>query len=432
MGSRFIMKRVAFTAWIALVANCLAQDWWEQKPIRYLEADAADPASQLAADFEMGAIRFKGTTTLERMKEVLALLHIPESSQILVFSKTSKQNPLIGPDNPRALYFSEDAYAAFVPGGKIELASNDPILGPVFHVIDPEGPTVIRRETHECLACHGTARTEGVPGVLVRSVFPDLRGSPNLGFGSVDVDATTPLALRWGGYYVTGSSSLPHLGNRTFPPDGLPPPAVAAPPFRDLAARIDLRRYPRATSDIVALLVLEHQCHLHNLMTSAGYRYRRNEWMLRAFDPAGNADRGSTDRLAAADARTIVDAMLFKDAATLGEGVEGDDAFQQDFEKRFPKSSDGRSLAQFHLGSRLFKYRCSYMIYSRVFASMPAGLKSSVFARLVEILEAPESFEAYGYLGTSERKRIAGILRETVPEYRALVNQVQIDPASER
>ncbi|BCU78425.1 hypothetical protein [Luteolibacter sp. LG18] len=395
--------------------GALAQDAWEQPPIGYSKAVAKDPAGMLVD----GSLKLTATTPLERLKEVLARLNVPVESQVLVFSKTSKQNPLIDPGNPRALYFSESTYVGYVPGGQIEIISHDPVLGPVFRTLDAGGPAapVAQRQTADCLSCHGTARTLDVPGVLVRSVFADADGRPLLEFGSVDVNATTPLEQRWGGYYVTGRSSLPHLGNRFFRNGEQPDTSTAAVQLDQVGDRVDPAKYPRATSDIVALLVLEHQCQVYNLMTSASYRYRRMSWMSRAFDAKADPDHGTAGKLADDDALKIVDALLFKDAAPMGDGVEGDEAFQTAFAKRFPVTGEGDSLTEFHLGAKLFKNRCSYMVYSEVFQSLPMRVKTAVVKRLGAILEAPEEMEGYGYLKKPERERIVDILRETLPIY---------------
>ncbi|MFD0894968.1 hypothetical protein KBB96_03865 [Luteolibacter ambystomatis] len=397
-----------------------ALDVWEQPPIDYSKAAAKDPAGTLGQALADGSLKLTATTPLERMKEVLVLLKIPVESQVLVFSKTSKQNPLIDPGNPRALYFSENAYAGYVPGGQMEIIAHDSVLGPVYRTIDLGGEVkvpVMHRQTSDCLSCHGTARTLDVPGVMVRSVFADADGRPLLEFGSTDVNATTPLEQRWGGYYVTGRSSLPHLGNRFFRRGETPQPPTEAVQLDRVDQSLDPVKYPRATSDIVALLVLEHQCQLYNLMTSASYRHRRMSWMARAFDPKADPDTGTAGKLADDDAVKIVDALLFKDAAPMGDGVEGDEAFQSVFMKRFPVTREGDSLADFHLGAKLFKNRCSYMIYSEVFASLPVRVKTAVVKRLRGILEADGETPGYEYLKKPERERIVAILRETLPIY---------------
>ena len=118
------------------------------------------------------------------------LLKVPEASQVLVFSKTSKQNGLINPGNPRALFHSLNCYCGYVPGGLMEVIIQEKNLGPVYYLVDlgHAGKAVgIERDTSDCLSCHGTGRTENVPGMLVRSVFPDQDGhallSPNAGAG---------------------------------------------------------------------------------------------------------------------------------------------------------------------------------------------------------------------------------------------------------
>ncbi len=393
-------------------------DQWNQPPIRYAATEARDPASKLAKDLAEGRWEFTASDAPGRVREVLAKLGISESSQVLVFSKTSAQNDLIGPANPRALWFSENAYAGWVPGGVMEVIGHDPALGPVFHTIDisTKDMAVMERDTDSCFSCHAAARTQDVPGVFVRSVFPAADGKPIGSFGSAEVDDTTPLPQRWGGYFVTGSSSLPHLGNRTFDPK-IPPAETTTPQLADLTGKIDPAFYPRLTSDVVTLLVLEHQTRIHNLFTAADHRYRRAAWMARLFDAKADPDKGPAGRGADDDARGIVDALLFKNAATLGDGVEGDENFQKEFFARFPKTKNGDSLADFHLGERIFINRCSYMVYSHVFSGLPQRVKSAIVARLKAVLENDADKKAYSYLGEKERARIVGILRDTWPAY---------------
>jgi len=401
-------------ALVLLSPAASAADIWELPPIRYSETAPS-------ASFEalLAGVDFAGVGQVEKVKRVLRALSIPEESQILVFSKTSKQNDLISPWTPRALYFSENAYAGYVPGGMIEVAVHDPVLGVVFYLLDlgnPERQRVVRRETADCLSCHGTARTEEVPGLLVRSVFPDADGRPLLSLGSSVVDASTPLASRWGGYYVTGRSSLPHLGNRVFREDeGLPGAAVIT--LTDVSGKINASRYPRPTSDVVALMLLEHQCDLQNRMTAAAMRYRRVYWLGKLLAKDSDPDKETAGRLADEDAKKIVDRMLFRNEAAIGDGVEGDEAFQNTFTHRFPKTAGGDSLADFHLGSRLFKNRCSYMIYSKAFAQLPERIKSATLKRLRAVLDGAEAQDEFDYLKEPERKRITAILKETLPAF---------------
>jgi hypothetical protein len=397
-----------------------ATDPWDMPPTRYSDTESDDPIARLGREIKSGRLIGK-LHGLDLLLFVLNHLGIPPESQILVFSKTSKQNNLIHPQNPRALFFHENAYVGYVPGGDVEVIAHDPQLGAVFYQISPgeaEGPPLIRRDTSSCLSCHANGRTENAPGVLIRSVFPDQEGHPILPLGTFDIDATTPLPERWGGYYVTGQSSLPHLGNRTFTPATQRQMTDTAIPLASLRDTIPTRRYPRETSDIVALMVLEHQCHVHNLISSASLQYRRFAWLHQALYPGTHPDQAEAGRVADLAAVKIVEALLFVNEADLAEGIEGDPTFQTAFSQRFPKTQSGKSLADFHLQSRLFKNRCSYMIYSHVFTSAPSRLQSAITRQLRDVLTAPTAPPRFSHLPDSERKRIIEILSETLPAWK--------------
>jgi hypothetical protein len=280
-------------------------------------------------------------------------------------------------------------------------------------LIEAGGPggLTIQRDLSNCMSCHGTARTENVPGLLVRSVYPNADGHPLLAMGTSHVTHETPLWERWGGYYVTGRSSLPHLGNRTYEEDG--PDDARPSDLADLKDKIDVARYPRATSDIVALMVLEHQCRMHNLLTAASLQYQRARFLGRALDPSADPDEGSAGRVADGMAEKIVACLLFQNEADPGDGIEGGEAFQKAFTARFPRTKAGDSLADFQLYDRMFKNRCSYMIYSRSFRDLPPRVKRPVLDRLKAVLAGEDA--AFDWLKASERKRIEAILEETLP-----------------
>lgn len=390
-------------------------DVWEMEPMKYSLTPATDRLARLAEGWEKDPSSLSGRTPLERVRAVLAALQVPEASQVLVFSKTSKQNSLIHPENPRALYFSRDVYCGYVPGGALEVVIQDPRLGPVFYVIDlgnPGGRVRVARETSDCMSCHATARTEKVHGLLVRSVYPDENGSPLLALGSGLTTHETPIPERWGGYYVTGSVALPHLGNRTYTDGQRAEPAVYA--WKDLREKIDTSKYLRPTSDIVALMVLEHQCQAHNLLTAARVNYGWAYHLAKGIDPASDPDQGTAGRVAESAAEKIVDWFLFSGEAQQGaDGVEGDDEFQKQFQAGIPHAADGESLGEFQLYTRLFKHRCSYMIYSEAFRALPAAVKGRVIAGLRKILESSPGNDRFPDIGLPERQRMARILDET-------------------
>lgn len=417
------MTRFASIAATALAIGTApaATDLWDMPPLRYSETASTDPIANLAAELAKGERKIEGITPLDQLRFVLKHLDIPEASQMLVFSKTSKQNPLIHPGNPRCVFFNENSYVGYVPGGDIEVIAHDPLLGSVYYLISThnENPTrQIVRDNSECLSCHGTTRTESIPGVLIRSVFPDENGHPLLSAGTFLTNHSSPIGERWGGYYVTGHSSLPHLGNRTYQESSERILPLKSPDLATLAGKIDTSRYLRPTSDIVALMVLEHQCQVHNQLVAAGMNYRRIYWLQKSLDPTADPDSGTAGKHADESARKIADLLLFENEADIGEdGIEGDPAFQEAFTKRFPKSKDGRSLADFQLNSHLFKHRCSYMVYSKIFESLPPRVKSAVINRLHTILKSEPEPGNHPNLKTSERRKISSILEQTLPDW---------------
>jgi len=404
---------------LAACLGCLSQavmaaDPWELPPVRYSEREANDPIAQLAKD----PSRIPDADPLDRLRFVLKTLNIAEESQVLVFSKTSKQNDLISPVSPRSVFFSENHYVGYVPGGHIEVISHDHQLGPVFYLIT-NSPGLkqpkVTRESGECFSCHGTARTENVPGVLVRSVYADASGFPMLEHGSFQIDHSSSIEERWGGYYVTGKSSLPHLGNRVFDTELDPMNPGTPPQYRDLTTVIDTRRYLQPTSDIVALMVLEHQCAVLNRLQAASYQFERFLWLRQTLDKKASVDDATSREHLEHAAKPIVDLLFFKDEADLGkDGVEGSLAFQRAFTKRFPRSSDDRSLADFQLYSRLFKYPCSYMVYSDAFTHLPKPLRAEVIRQMHEVLTSEPSEQNHPQIPTSSRKKIQRILEDTL------------------
>lgn len=407
-----------------------ATDVYELPPLQYSKATPNDATSRLQARLASGESKFAGRDR-EILDALLRELNVPAASQVVVFSKTSLQRRLIRPEHPRAIYFSEDAYVGWVPGGLIEIATIDPVLGPIFYTLDPE---TIRTDSarglvrdSDCLRCHGGTFARGIPGVFVRSVFTDSAGEPLLRHGSELVDFRTPFTNRWGGWYVTGQhGEALHRGNMLAREQNgqllvdLRPGAN----LTNLGRFFDISRYPAAGSDIVALLVLEHQVAMQNTLTRASVNCRR------MLDYQKNLQRelketvtdeliyDSVKSVFDSAAREIVDDLLFHGEAELPEGVRGDPAFQRAFLANAPRAANGLSLKDFSLKGRIFEHRCSYLIYSDSFRQLPAQLKQRVFERLVLALQPAHPEPRYAYLDTAERARIVAILRDTHPEFR--------------
>ena len=401
---------------------------YEEAPHFYFSAPHRDPAATLDEDLRTSRFHWPEGSDLAAVRAVLERLKIPESSQTLVFSKTSVQKDRISPASPRAIYFNDECYAAWVPGGLMEMASMDPVLGPIFYVLDfhrDDRPAPRLDRPQSCLDCHGGNMTNRVPGVMIRSVFPDRDGSVLFQAGTSLIDHTSPINIRWGGWYVTGASgSMNHRGNRTasVQADGTVTLHAAAETNRQsLDSFFPVQNYPQPGSDIVALMVMEHQVMMHSRLTEASYDVRAalvQQTALRKElgEPPTDSLTGTAAIVAGSHARKILEVLLFKDEAEFPQGgIQGNPGFQRDFRADRPATSHGASLADFHLGNRLFRHRCSYLIHSRQWAALPAPLLDLLYQRLHHILAAEMPPAEFSYLSASERQAILKILRATLP-----------------
>ena len=403
----------------------LAQISFEKEPIQYNTAPANDPVAQLQAKIDAGDLKLDFDQQSDYLPAVLQALKIPISSQMLVFSKTSFQLRKINPQRPRAVYFRDDVYIGWVQQGDvIEVASVDPQLGPVFYTLDLEPTEKPRfvRDQGQCIVCHASSRTQGVPGLLVRSVFTSASGQPILGSGTFTIDHTSPLQNRWGGWYVTGTHGKQrHMGNVVADKH-----STSATINRELGAnvtdlhgRLDVDPYLTPHSDLVALMVLEHQTQMQNFITRANYEARSARWydaiMNKALDRPADHVTDSTKRRIETAVEKLVRYLLFVDEAQLTAPLAGTSTFAEDFGRTALRDQQGRSLRDFDLHTRLFKYPCSYLIYSASFDALPEPVREGVYRRLWEILSGEDQTPAYDHLSAADRKAILEILRETKP-----------------
>ena len=356
------------------------------------------------------------------LRSVLENLNSPLSSQSLVFSKSSAQLFLISPETPRAIYFNDDVYVGFVQGAPhLEIASIDPVIGPAFYTLDQvkmEKPKFTVQPT-DCLACHDTFESDKpVPRLLMLSVLSDPKGVA-LNRLSIVTNDRSPFLERWGGWYVTGNpGNQRHMGNHLVraPADSLK--AIREYSKRadlsegsnvtDLSRRFDTKAYLTPHSDIVALMVLGHQTHIHNLITVTSTAVRAN--------PSDTIVKEEGDRL--------VNAMLFVEAQPLTQPVTGTTNFAAEFSAQGPRDSQGRSLHQLDLKTRLLRYPMSYLVYSKSFDAMPDAAKTYVYRRFWEVLSGKETSTAFAHLSADDRKAILEILRATKPEFAAFVKQL--------
>ncbi len=378
---------------------------------------------RLQAKIEAGKVSFKHVAGQGYLKSLLAELGVSETSQTMVFSKTSFQSEKITPRTPRALYFNDDVYVGYVPGGEVvELSAPDPELGTAFYTFDQkaDAPPGFLRHTDSCLRCHNSSRTQNRPGHILRSVFPDRTGTPVISAGSTQVEPGTPLSDRWGGWYVTGThGKVQHRGNWVLSNTKNPDSEDRTPNqnLTDLKDRFPVKAYLTPHSDIVALLVLEHQADVHNRLSRAGLianeALRHLEAMKEEKADTMNLRRASHRRRIELAAEDVIRGLLYSGEVKLEDEVKGTSGFAEQFAKRGPADGEGRSLRQFDLKSRLFKYSCSYLVYSRAFDDLPAEVKSVVWKRLNEVLTGRDMGEAFAHLSAADRKAIREILAAT-------------------
>ena len=338
---------------------------------------------------------------------MLDALSVPVESQILVFSKTSFQAPRISPKNPRAIYFNDTVSVGWVRGGEVlEFAAQDPAQGTLFYTLSQDRARApLFERTDACVGCHSSSATHYVPGMFIGSVFPGIDGTLLYAGPAETTDHRTPFDLRWGGWFVTGTHRADrHMGNAiaTNPTDVSAMVTPETTHVTSLAGRFDTKGYLSPHSDLVALLAIEHQATMLNLITRIGWEAR-----------IGRQESGRSIEEAAEE---LVDYLLFVDEAPLPGPIAGTTAFAATFEAQGPRDRRGRSLRDLDLQGRLLKYPCSYLIYSAPFDGMPAAAKAAVYARLWEVLSGEERRPVYRKLTAADRQAILEILRDTKPD----------------
>lgn len=403
-----------------------AEDDFELAPILYSASTPDNPVSRLQARLDAGESTLAWEDSVGWLGSVLAALDVPTSSQTLVFSKTSLQQTRINPRNPRALYFNDDVYVGYVRAGDVvEVSVADPALGTVFYSMEqvPGDRPRFERRTEDCLLCHGGSQTRGVPGHIVRSVYPSRSGQPIFSAGSHRVDDSTALADRWGGWYVTGRHGAQrHLGNITFDAR----PATAADADRsglnvtDLGDRFGTQGYLTGQSDLVALSVFAHQAAAHNALTRASFDVRaalhREAALNRDLEQSPDYRWPSTNTVLDGAAKALVECFLFCDEAPLAGPIEGTTTFAKDFAGRGPTDSEGRSLRHFDLERRLFRHPCSFLVYSESFDALPAELRARFWDRIGGVLTAADPGPRFAHLSADDRRAIRAILVATKPD----------------
>jgi hypothetical protein len=433
---RHLMRRLAAIWGVAgsitllLIAHAWAgrqrPDDLEHEAIQYLSRPTRDPIALLQKRIDAGQVTLPYYERHGYLRAVLNALKIPAESQTLVFSKTSFQRERIAPGTPRALYFNDQTYIGWVQGGGVlEISTVDPELGAVFYVLEQRKTARPRflRQTYECLQCHQSGMTQQVPGHILRSVFARADGQPDFRAGTFLTTDQSPMHERWGGWYITGThGTMRHMGNAFAKgAEDVILNREEGANVTDLKKWFDVQPYLSAHSDIVAMLVMQHQINLHNLITRAGYQTR----IALHYDDSLNKELGrpanyrseSVARRIEAACEPLLQGLLFAKEATFSAPIQGTSGFAAAFARRGPFDTAGRSLRQFDLRRRLFRYPCSFLIYAPEFDALPAPAKEYLYRRLKEILTGKDLSREFAHLSEADRIALRDILRDTKPDF---------------
>ena len=227
--------------------------------------------------------------------------------------------------------------------------------------------------------------------------------------GAHATDDRSPLDERWGGWYVTGLSGGQHHMGNAVALDASRPEVLELRDTQNLtslAKKVDLSGYLAQTSDIVALMTFEHQTHMTNLFTRIGWEQRIADHDGKLSDPA---TRDKID----AEIDELVDYMLFVDETVLREPIEGVSSFSKTFPQRGPRDSKGRSLRDFDLKTRMFRYPLSYMIYTPAFDALPDAVRERIYQRVYDVLTGKDTSPRFKHLSAADRQAILEIVRDT-------------------
>jgi hypothetical protein len=403
-----------------LVVICLAGDLFStsalseipvhrfrEAPHSYWSRTPVDAFAGLLARQQAGRLPAFSGEPREQLVALLEALQVSQGSQLLAYSATSLQSGLILPSNPRAIYFNEEVYVGYVPGGRLEVAAIDPVLGPVFYLAQTDAAGRLQAQrTERCMNCHAGRTSWGVPGLVAESVIATATSGASLdGFRRELAGHTIPLAERLGGWHVTGAHERgEHLGNLL----GVAAEGGYAKFANPPGIRFDWRRYPTRTSDLFAHLLHEHQIGFHNLVTLGLYRTRD------ALEAGGGAIRPEDGAPLDEIAWKLVRYLLFSGEAALpAGGLKPETGLQAAFCARRVAGPSGRALRDLELGTRLFANRCSYMIYTNGFSALPGEFKQRVLRGLAQALAEKGAPAEFDYLPAQEKQSIRLILRET-------------------
>ena len=316
------------------------------------------------------------------------------SSQVLVFSKTSFQAARIQPHNPRAIYFNDSIAIGHVPGSDLlEITATDPDAGVVFFTLDQTetGTPAITRRSHECLQCHAIPRTLGRTwprrplGVsrshaACRSSARAL-SSPIIATRSNSAGADG-MSLARTVQHATWATVLPWM---TLAPRSL----LRHANVTTLTRFFDPRRHLAPHSDLVALMVLEHQVRLTNLITRVGWEtklaldYHVNRGAM-LNEPIGEWS-DSTRRRIQQPAEVLLRSLLLLDEAPLASPVRGTSGFAREYSAARPTRSQAAIAVRARSRPPPVPLPVQPAHLFRAIRGLPREVRDYVYGRLIEV-----------------------------------------------
>ena len=366
----------------------------------YHEITPRDPFSKFIEKLERGAVMLNYESDHAYLNSLLKELGISPYSQLLVYSTTSLQLSRISPRNPRAIYFSDDIYLGYVPGGQIEIIGIDPQLGAIPYIFNlPQSQDITHPKIYRskrCMNCHASKEMGGAPGLLIGSVIPGPGGGTIDAFRRNVFGHNIPFAKRFGGWHITGENPFPQSwANQT----GIMKSGQIHKVFNPPGKYFTWDNYPVQGSSLVPHLLLEHQVGFTNLCTFATYKFRELN--------------DSKEDFIEEQSDLLLSYILFEKEAVLPESlIDKKTKYVMDFEGQLNRHSEQNSLRQLNLVSRILDLRCSYMIFSNSFSGLPKPIKNVMSQKLFNLLSCQQDKlpPRFSYLKEAEREKIKKIL----------------------
>jgi hypothetical protein len=434
---RKALPRVGLVFGLAVATGAVAQDQsdpFAQAPPTRLTYDKEYPVmhyermpshnaiARLQQRLASGEVKLTYAAPRGYLDSLLAGLNIPPSSQSLVYSKTSLQTGAISAATPRALYFDTDTYVGFVQGSRnLELGTMDSELGQVFYTLPNQalGAPQLQRQTLTCLACHDTYELSGggVPRFLLMSSYVSIRGDQLTHEDNILTTDETPIESRWGGWYVTGNTGKQlHVGNILVKSvqELVKLDSVRRVNIETLDGLFDTSPYLSNKSDVIALLVLQHQETVQNLLTRANFEVRQG-LARSANKPSALPAKTRADLHGYLD--DLAKAMMFGDAAPYTDTIRGNSGFAEWFQMQGIKDAQGRSLRDLELQTRLLRYPVSYLVYTPAFSALPDYARDYLFGKFAAVLQGREHSQTYAFMTDADKRDTLQILTATLPAF---------------